>query len=56
MQRHLIFAALIVALGTSITLSKGNAYAKAKQQQPIQTIWQDGNPAPLCPPPPMPCK
>lgn len=55
MKKHAIAALLLVALVTGITLSKTNAYAKAKQQTPISQNPHDGNPKPVCPPPPNPC-
>jgi hypothetical protein len=55
MRKHIIALALIVALGTGVTLTKQNAYAKSKQQ-PITQAPQDGVPHPVCPPPPMPCQ
>jgi hypothetical protein len=55
MKKHAIAVVLVVAIGAGITLSKANAFAKTKQQKSIQPIWQDGNPKPVCPPPPLPC-
>jgi hypothetical protein len=56
MKKHIVAFALIVAIGTGITMSKTNAYAKTKHSPTIQQTWQDGNPVPLCPPPPYPCR
>lgn len=56
MKRHILALAMIIAFATGVTLTHQNAYAKAKQAQVLQPSLQDGNPMPLCPPPPAPCK